>query len=59
MTCRLPDTTEREQLEITATEPVLILWRRSYDQHARILDLTHRVVVGARHELVYRYDSTT
>jgi GntR family transcriptional regulator len=59
VTCRLPDDEEQEKLQITATEPVLVLWRRCYDQHGRILDLTHRIVVGDRHELVYRYDSTT
>jgi GntR family transcriptional regulator len=59
VTCRLPYKDEQERLEITATEPVLVLWRRCYDQHGRILDLTHRVVVGDRQELVYRYDSTT
>lgn len=59
VTCRLPDDIEQTQLEIPETQPVLILWRRCYDQHGRILDLTHRVVVGDRHELVYRYDSTT
>jgi GntR family transcriptional regulator len=41
------------------TQPVLVLRRRAYDQNNRILDLTHRIVVGDRHELVYRYDSTT
>ena len=50
---------EQKQLEITPAQPVLVLWRHCYDQHGRILDLTHRVVVGERHELVYRYDSTT
>jgi GntR family transcriptional regulator len=59
VTCRLPDETEQAQLEITASEPVLVLWRRCYDQRGLILDLTHRIVVGDRHELVYRYDSTT
>ena len=59
VTCRLPDEAEQKQLEITEMQPVLILWRRCYDQHGRILDLTHRAVVGERHELVYRYDSTT
>jgi GntR family transcriptional regulator len=59
VTCRLPDEEEQKLLGITETEPVLVLWRRCYDQHGRILDLTHRVVVGNRHELVYRYDSTT
>jgi GntR family transcriptional regulator len=59
VTCRLPDKEEQERLEIAEAEPVLVLCRRCYDQHGRILDLTHRVVVGNRHELVYRYDSTT
>lgn len=59
VTCRLPTEEEREKLEIDTSQPVLVLWRRSYDQNNRILDLTHRVVVGDRHELVYRYDSTT
>lgn len=59
VTCRLPTTKEQEDLKIDVNEPVLVLWRRSYDQHHKILDLTHRVVVGNRQELVYRYDSTT
>jgi GntR family transcriptional regulator len=53
VTCRLPDEAEQKQLEITEMQPVLILWRRCYDQHGRILDLTHRAVVGERHELIY------
>jgi GntR family transcriptional regulator len=59
VTCRLPTAEEQEQLEIEINQPVLVLWRRAYDQNNRILDLTYRVVVGNRHELVYRYDSTT
>jgi GntR family transcriptional regulator len=59
VTCRLPDNEEKEKLVIDLNQPVLVLWRRAYDQDNRILDLTHRIVVGNRHELVYRYDSTT
>jgi GntR family transcriptional regulator len=59
VTCRLPTEEEREKLEIDMRQPVLVLWRRAYDQDNRILDLTHRIVVGSRHELIYRYDSTT
>jgi GntR family transcriptional regulator len=59
VTCRLPTEEEQEHLEIDMTQPVLVLRRRAYDQNNRILDLTHRIVVGDRHELVYRYDSTT
>lgn len=59
VTCRLPHNEERETLGIDTNQPVLVLWRRAYGQNNRILDLTHRIVVGNRHELVYRYDSTT
>lgn len=59
VTCRLPSDEEQEKLEIDANQPVLVLWRRCYDQRDHILDLTHRIVVGDRQELVYRYDSTT
>lgn len=59
VTCRLPNSEEQRKLEIDMNQPVLVLWRRVYDQDNRILDLTHRIVVGNRHELVYRYDSTT
>lgn len=55
VTCRLPRTDEQKVLEIDNTQPVLTLWRRCYDQKSQILEVTHRVVVGDRHELVYRY----
>ncbi|WP_165495353.1 GntR family transcriptional regulator [Actinomadura roseirufa] len=57
VTCRLPRTGEREALGIGSEQPVLTLWRRAYDQRERIVEVTHRVVVGDRHELVYRYGS--
>ena len=57
VTCRLPCADERETLEIGADQPVLTLWRRAYDQDDRVVEVTHRVVVGDRHELVYRYGS--
>jgi GntR family transcriptional regulator len=41
------------------SQPVLVLWRRAYDQNNRILDLTHPIAVGNRQELVYRHDSAT
>ncbi|MGH3590927.1 MAG: UTRA domain-containing protein [Pseudonocardiaceae bacterium] len=59
MTCRLPTEEEQEKLEIDMSRPVLVLWRRAYDQNNRILDLTRRIVVGNRHEFAYQYDSTT
>ncbi len=59
VTCRLPTEQERGKLEIESSQPVLVLWRRAYDQNNRILDLTHRIVVGNQQELVYRYDSTS
>ncbi|MBV8539864.1 MAG: UTRA domain-containing protein [Pseudonocardiales bacterium] len=59
VTCRLPSDDEREKLKIDMNQPVLVLWRRCYDQLDHILDLTHRIVVGDRHELVSQYDLTT
>lgn len=55
VTCRLPRPDEQETLEIKPDQPVLTLWRRACDQHDRVVEATHRVVVGDRHELVYRY----
>ncbi|MFD0683582.1 GntR family transcriptional regulator [Actinomadura fibrosa] len=57
VTCRLPLPDERETLRIGSEQPVLTLWRRAYDQDERVVEVTHRVVVGDRHELVYRYGS--
>ncbi|REE94850.1 GntR family transcriptional regulator [Thermomonospora umbrina] len=57
VTCRPPLPDERETLEINADQPVLTLWRRAYDDNDRIVEVTHRVVVGDRHELIYRYGS--
>lgn len=45
-------------LEITSQWSVLILRRRGYDQHSSVLDRTRRIVLGDRHELVYRYAPT-
>ncbi len=59
VTCRLPSPSEREQLQLRADQPVLNVWRRCYDQHGRILEVTYRVVVGDRNELIYRYDAST
>lgn len=57
VTCRLPLVSEREQLQIQPSQPVLDVWRRCYDQRDRVVEVTHRVVVGDRLELVYRYDT--
>lgn len=57
VTCRLPRADEQATLEIGPDRPVLTLWRRAYDQEGRVVEVTHRVVVGDRHELVYRYGS--
>ncbi|QKW39802.1 GntR family transcriptional regulator [Actinomadura sp. NAK00032] len=57
VTCRLPRADEQETLGIGPDQPVLTLWRRAYDQDDRVVEVTHRVVVGDRHELVYRYGS--
>ncbi|MFI0374273.1 GntR family transcriptional regulator [Actinomadura sp. 1N219] len=57
VTCRLPCADEQDTLEVGPNRPVLTLWRRAYDQDGRVVEVTHRVVVGDRHELVYRYGS--
>lgn len=59
VTSRLPTASEQEQLQVRADQPVLSVWRRCYDQHNRILEVTYRVVVSDRHELIYRYDAST
>lgn len=56
VTCRLPNEREQETLQVDASQPVLDLWRRCYDQRGRILEVTRRIIVGGRHELVYHYD---
>ncbi|QXJ23231.1 GntR family transcriptional regulator [Actinomadura graeca] len=55
VTCRLPRADEQATLRIGSGQPVLTLWRRAFDQDERVVEVTHRVVVGDRHELVYRY----
>ncbi|RSN53390.1 GntR family transcriptional regulator [Actinomadura sp. WAC 06369] len=55
VTCRLPRAEEQEVLEIGPEQPVLTLWRRAHDQDGRVVEVTHRVVAGHRHELIYRY----
>lgn len=59
VTSRLPHVSEQNTLEIGPTEPVLVVWRRCYDQGDRILEVTRRVIVASRHELIYRYDAST
>jgi GntR family transcriptional regulator len=58
VTCRLPrDDNERQALEIGSGEPVLVVWRRCYDQEEQILEVTNRVIVGSRQQLVYKYNA--
>jgi GntR family transcriptional regulator len=59
VTCRLPLASERETLQIEPHQPVLVLWRRGYNQHDHIVEVTNRIIVGDRHELVYTYGPTT
>lgn len=55
VTCRLPDSREQETLEIAGNLPVLVVWRRCYDQAGKILEVTNRVIAGHRQQLIYRY----
>lgn len=58
ITCRLPFASEQTTLEIEGDQPVLVLWRRGYDTANRIVEVTKRVVVPERQELIYRYGPT-
>jgi len=55
VTCGLPDSSEQQALEIGLNQPVLIVWRRCYGQAGQILEVTRRVIVGERQQLIYRY----
>lgn len=57
VTARLPSTQEQEQLNLTADQPVMVTWRRAFDQGGagRALEVTVRIINPALHELVYRY----
>jgi len=57
VTARMALKDERTRLQIDEREPVLEVWRRCYDQGDRVIEVTQRVVVGGRHELIYRYDA--
>jgi GntR family transcriptional regulator len=55
VTCRLPDSGEQQALEVGLNQPVLVVWRRCYGQAGQILEVTRRVIVGDRQQLIYRY----
>ncbi|WP_168801525.1 UTRA domain-containing protein [Glycomyces buryatensis] len=55
VSCRLPRPQEQEALEVDASQPVLVTWRRCYNQRERIMEVTNRTIVGDRHDLVYRF----
>ncbi|WP_168801610.1 GntR family transcriptional regulator [Glycomyces buryatensis] len=55
VTCRLPRAHEQEVLEIEASQPVLTTWRRCYDQRERIMEVTNKIIVGERHDVIYRF----
>jgi GntR family transcriptional regulator len=57
VTARPPSTQEQMQLGITAHQPVIVAWRRAFDQQGsgRPLEVTVRIINPNLHELVYRY----
>jgi GntR family transcriptional regulator len=57
VTARLPSPAEREQLAIDENQPVVVAWRRAFDNHGagRALEVTLRVINPVVHELVFRY----
>jgi GntR family transcriptional regulator len=58
VTCRLAHPPEQAALEVGDGQPLLVLWRRGYDLANRIVEVTKRIVVPERQELVYRYGPT-
>lgn len=57
VTARLPTAQEQELLGIGPDRPVMVAWRRAFDQGGtgRAVEVTLRVINPAMHELVYRY----
>ena len=56
ITARLPGPHEQERLAIPADQPVVVAWRRAFDQaSSRALEVTLRIINPALHELVFRY----
>lgn len=57
VTARLPSSGEQEQLTIPADHPVIVAWRRAFDQQGsgRPLEVTLRIINPHLHELIYRY----
>ena len=57
VTARPPTPQERDHLALAEGQPVLVAWRRAFDQNGagRVLEATVRIINPALHELVYRY----
>lgn len=56
VSARMPSARERERLELDEEHPVMVIWRRCFEQTGgRVVEVTHRVVVPVRQSLVYRY----
>jgi GntR family transcriptional regulator len=55
VTARMPSSEEQQHLELSPSQPVVVAWRRAFDQKGRALEATLRIINPARHELVYPY----
>jgi GntR family transcriptional regulator len=57
VTARMPTADERRRLAVTGDQPVMVAWRRAFDQGGTgpALEVTARIINPALHELVYRY----
>lgn len=57
VSARLPTMRECERLETDQEQPVMVVWRRCFEQAGgKVVEVTHRVVVPTRQSLVYRYE---
>jgi GntR family transcriptional regulator len=53
---RMPTAREQERLDLPEGQPVMVVWRRCFEESGgKVVEVTHRVVAPARQTLVYRY----
>ncbi|MBV9314976.1 MAG: UTRA domain-containing protein [Pseudonocardia sp.] len=53
---RMPTAREQERLDLPEGQPVMVVWRRCFEESGgKVVEVTHRVVAPTRQTLVYRY----
>lgn len=54
-TTRMPSAAEQDRLRIDGDQPVLDVWRRTYDQSDHVIKVSNRIINPLLIQLVYRY----